>query len=99
MTISQISEEQERALEEMCGPINVFSQIVPEKDKDGDRDEEWVKLTNETEQLVILGLLTEITDDHKQRLAEVFIETNRHYRVFEITPVGKAMFGGKLYKC
>ena len=97
--ISEITAEQVRALEEMCGAISVFSQIVPEQDKDGDRYTEWMQVTAETGQLVILGLVKEITDDHKQRLAEVFIETNRHYRVFEITPVGKAMFGGKLYKC
>ena len=97
--ISEITEGQVRSLEEMCGDISVFSQIVPEQDKDGDRYDEWMKLTAETWQLVILGLIKEITDDHKQRLGEAFLETNRHYRVFEITPVGKAMFGGKLYKC
>ncbi len=97
--ITEITAEQVRALEEMCGPINVFSQIVPEKEKDGNRYEEWIQLTAETEQLVILGLIREITKDHTQRLGEVFLETNRHYRVFEITPVGKAMFGGKTYKC
>lgn len=92
MGIPQINEEQVRDLQNMCGPITAFSQVVPEEKLDGPNYAVFMDKTRDTEQLVILELVKEITDSCGDKLAEIYSMTNRRFRVFEITDIGRAMF-------
>lgn len=92
MAIPQINKEQVETLVNMCGPIDAFSQVVPSKDADGTNYEVFMDKTRDTEQLVILGLIKEITDSCTEKLANIYSMTNRMFRVFEITDVGRKMF-------
>jgi hypothetical protein len=92
MSIPQINKEQIQTLMGMVGPIDAFSQVVPSKDADGDSYEGIMESVRDTEQLVILGLIKEITDDCGDKLANIYAMTNRMFRVFQITDIGRAMF-------
>jgi len=93
MTIPQINEEQVQTLKDMCGSITCFSQVIPNEKEDGTNYPIFMEKTRDTEQLVILGLIKEITDQCGDKLANIYAMTNRMFRVFEITDVGHAMFG------
>lgn len=93
MNIPQINEEQIKDLKAMCGAIDAFSQVVPSQDADGPNYEPFMEKVRDTEQLVILGLIKEITDDCGEKLANIYAMTNRMFRVFQITDIGRAMFG------
>ena len=90
--IPQINEEQVKDLVAMTGPIDAFSQVVPSPDADGPNYEKFMSKVRDTEQLVILGLIKEITDDCGEKLANIYAMTNRMFRVFQITDIGRAMF-------
>lgn len=92
MAIPQLNEEQVKDLHNMCGPINAFSQVVPEEKEDGTNYEVFMNKVRDTEQLVILGLIREITKDCSEKLANIYAMTSRMFRVFEITDMGRAMF-------
>lgn len=92
MGIPQLNEEQVRDLQNMCGPINAFSQVVPEEKTDGPNYVVYMDKVRDTEQLVILGLIKEITDQCSEKLANLYSMTSRMFRVFEITDIGRAMF-------
>lgn len=93
MFIPQINEEQVQTLKNMCGPISAFSQVVPDEKLDGSNYQGFMNGVLDTNQLVILGLVREISDDCKEKLANIYSMTNRLFRVFEITDIGRAMFG------
>jgi hypothetical protein len=92
MGIPQINESQVQRLVNMCGAINAFSEVVPEEKLDGPNYEHFMDELRDTEQLVILGLIREITDQCGEKLANIYSMTSRMFRVFEITNVGRAMF-------
>ena len=92
--IPEINADQVLVLQSMCGTINAISQCVPEESKDGELYKEGMDKLRDTEQLVILGLLKEVSEENNMKLAEIFSMTGRLFRVFEITDVGKAMFSG-----
>ena len=93
MVFPQLNEEQVRDLRNMCGPIDAFSQIIPNEQADGNNYERFMEKVRDTEQLAILGLIAEITDQCGEKIANIYATTNRMFRVFQITDVGKAMFG------
>ena len=93
--IPEVNAEQVLVLQSMCGTISAISQCVPEESKDGDLYKDGMEKLRDTEQLVILGLLKEISNDNSMKLAEIFSMTGRLFRVFEITAAGKAMFSGE----
>ncbi len=92
MGFPQINEEQVKTLQDMCGAISAFSQVIPDEKIDGTDYAIFMDKTRDTEQLVILGLVKEITDQCGDKLANIFSMTGRLFRVFEITEVGRAMF-------
>jgi hypothetical protein len=95
LAIPEINEAQLHTLREMVTGTQAFSQIVPQADKDSPKDyEAWLKGEAETEHLVQLGLVKEITEACSSQLANVFLQTNRKFKIFEITPVGMKMFSG-----
>lgn len=92
MAFPQINEEQVQTLKDMCGAIGAFSQVVPEEKADGPNYTVFMDKVRDTEQLVILGLIREITKDCGEKLANIYSMTSRMFRVFEITDIGRAMF-------
>ena len=95
MAIPQINAEQVAALVEMATGVGAISIVVP--DATLDTFDKYNILTAELcdlNQLVILGLLEEITDQCGDKLATMYAMTQRRFRVFEITKTGRMMFDG-----
>jgi hypothetical protein len=95
MNIPELNEAQVHALCEMVHGTQAFSQIVPDEEKDSAKDyTAWMKGVGETQQLVDLGLVTEVTEKCSSQLANVFLQTNRKFRIFEATKETTLMFSG-----
>jgi hypothetical protein len=95
MAIPQINSEQVSALTGMATGYGAISVVVPDAKLDG--YDKYNTLTAELcdlNQLVILGLLKDITDQCGDKLATMYAMSNRHFRIFEITEVGRKMFDG-----
>lgn len=95
MPFPQINTEQVAALTEMATGDGAISVLVPDTQKDSYT--KYNLLTAELcdlNQLVILGLLKEITEECSDKLAEMFAKVHRMFRVFEITDIGRKMFDG-----
>ena len=95
MSIPELNEAQVHTLYEMIAGTDAFSQIVPDESRDSAKDyAAWIKGVGETDQLVELGLVKEITEQCSSQLANVFLQTNRKFRIFETSEVGRLMFSG-----
>jgi hypothetical protein len=93
--VPEINAAQLHTLKEMVKGTNAFSQLVPDETKDSAKDNAaWTKGLAETQQLVDLGLIKEITDQCNDQLANVFLQTQRKFRIFETTDITKQMFSG-----
>jgi hypothetical protein len=95
MAFPQINEEQVSALTGMSTGLGAISVAVPDMKKDS--YESYNLMTAELcdlNQLVILGLLKEITDQCGDKLATMYAMSNRHFRIFEITEIGRKLFDG-----
>ena len=95
MSIPQLNAEQVALLESMANGLGAFSQAVPDPKLDTVNDyHEAMRTMMDNEQLVILGLIKEITEEPatKDKLATIFAMTNRLFRVYELTTTGKLMF-------
>lgn len=95
MAIPQINTEQVDALEGMATGMGAISIVVPDTKKDS--YEKYQSLTAELcdlTQLVILGLLKEITDQCSEKLATMWAMSQRNFRIFEITDIGRKLFDG-----
>lgn len=96
MAIPQINAEQESALLEMVAGMGAISVVVP--DTKQDNYEKYNLLSAELcdlNQLVILGLIKDITEQCGDKLATMFALSNRLFRIFEITHTGRLMFDGQ----
>lgn len=94
MLIPEITESQLNLMNQVCFDPNmsVFSQT---HSKEGDAPEEATMLDKgkaDTEYLVSLGFLKEITENHLEKINEVCKKTNRTWLVYEVTAMGRAMF-------
>jgi hypothetical protein len=95
MAIPQLNQEQVNILESMVAGFGAISVVVP--DTKQDTYERYNLLTAELcdlTQLVILGLLKEITDLQGDKLATMYAMSNRNFRIFEVTAVGRQLFDG-----
>ena len=95
MAFPQLNTEQVSALTAMATGDGAISVLVPDTQKDNYT--KYNLLTAELcdlNQLVIMGLLKEITEECSDKLAEMFAKVHRLFRVFEITEIGKKMFDG-----
>lgn len=95
MTIPQINTEQMDAMVGMATGLGAISVVVP--DAKQDTYERYKLLTAELcdlTQLMILGLLKEITDQCSEKLATMYAMSNRNFRIFEITTIGRTLFDG-----
>src|ERR1035437_3850981 len=92
--IPEITESQVKAMLMLCNDPNmsVFSQSAP-KDSDPLALQCVMRQgAKDTEHLVSLKLLKEITADHQEQIEKTNAESGRTWRVFEITALGRAMF-------
>lgn len=95
MAIPEINQYQVDALVDMATGIGGASLPVP--DSKLDSYDHYSKLTSELcdlNQLVILGLLKDITKDCGEKLATMYAMSGRQFRVYQITETGKSMFSG-----
>ena len=97
VSIPQLNAEQVALLESMVNGLGAFSQALPDPKLDTVNDyHEAMRTMMDNEQLVILGLIKEITEEPatKDKLATIFAMTNRLFRVYELTEIGRKMFDG-----
>ena len=97
MSIPQLNAEQVALLESMVNGLGAFSQVIPDAKLESYKDyTEAMEVVRDNEQLVILGLIKEITEEPttKDKLATIFAMTNLLFRVYEITEIGRKMFSG-----
>ena len=95
MAIPEINEAQATALTEMVQGLGAVSMPVP--DATLDSYAKYNSLQDELcdlNQLVILGLLKDITSDCGDKLATMYSMSNRHFRIFEVTQISRYMFDG-----
>lgn len=95
MATPQINQDQVDALTGMATGLGAISVAVPDMKKDS--YESYNLMTSEIcdlNQLVILGLVKEITDQCSDKLATMYAMSQRNFRVFEITDIGRRMFDG-----
>ena len=93
-SIPEITESQITTMTQVCYDPNmsVFTQAYPIPGDPMDMSIAMERSTKDTEHLCSLGFLRDITADHQARLDELKISSGREWRVFEITPMGRAMF-------
>jgi hypothetical protein len=97
MAIPSITAKQVVLLTEKVQGIGAFSQAVPDPKLDAANIyEPAMEELRETEQLVILGLLKEITDEPacKDKLVTLYAMTSRLFRIFEVTDISRRLFDG-----
>ena len=97
VSIPQLNAEQVALLTSMATGVGAFSQVIPDAKLESYKDyTEAMEVVRDNEQLVILGLIKEITDEEaiKEKMANIYAMTSRLWRVYEITAIGKAMFDG-----
>jgi hypothetical protein len=97
VSIPQLNAEQVALLTSMATGVGAFSQVIPDAKLDSYKDyTDAMEVVRDNEQLVILGLVKEITDEEaiKEKMANIYAMTSRLWRVYEITAIGKAMFDG-----
>lgn len=94
MEIPEISESQLSLINEMCTVPNmdVFSQASPIPSDPLQESIQALQSARDVEALIALGLVKEITSDHQAQLRETETKTGRKWKVFQIQPLGRAMF-------
>ena len=97
MSIPELTAQQVALLTEIVQGLGAFSQAVPDPKLDSAKTyEDAMEVLRENEQLIILGLLKEITDDPicKDKLVTLFAMTGRLFRVYEVTDITRKLFDG-----
>jgi hypothetical protein len=95
MSFPQLNQSQVATLSEMSNGTGAFVQAVPDPKKDlAATYIEAMEAVRDNEQLVILGLIKEITDQCGEKLSEMYAATGHLARVFQITEIGQKMFEG-----
>ena len=94
MEIPSITESQLQTMITICAnpDMSVFSQSSP---KDTDPLALQCKMQEserDIEHLLSLNFLKEITDNHREQIDRTNAESGRNWRVFEVCPLGRAMF-------
>jgi len=95
--IPELNVEQVTLLTNMASGLGAFSQVVPDPKLDKASDYETIiESVRDNEQLVILGLIKELTDEPstKEKIVTLFSMTGRMFRVFEITDIARKLFDG-----
>jgi len=90
--IPELKASQVKTLRDTCAEFGAFSQVVPEEKLDGPEFNEAMEEIRNTEQLLILGLIKEITEEHKEKVGRLLSITGRQFRIFQMTDIGTVMF-------
>jgi hypothetical protein len=92
--IPQLTEFQVRSLEDVArATIPTYLLIVPNTLLDTqDRFDLYRQSNAETDDLIELGLLTDVSANHADAIKSHLNKGGREFRVLQITPTGKAMF-------
>jgi hypothetical protein len=95
MGIPQLNKSQVTTLMDLANGMGAFSQAIPDPKLDLAADyEAAMETVRDNEQMLILGLIRDITDQCGDKLAIMYSMTSRLFRVFQITDVGQKMFEG-----
>lgn len=73
-------------------PITTYMLIRPNASDTEEDQQCWVKNNRETDELVEMGLLVDVSKMCQEQIDAHFRTSGRVFRVFRITPTGKAMF-------
>jgi hypothetical protein len=93
MTLPEITEDQLGLINEVCGAYaGVFSQCDPIPGDPLFEAALVVEAQKHIDYLIGLGLLKEITGDHKEQIEEQNRKSGHVWRVYSVTPLGRAMF-------
>lgn len=92
--IPEITESQLNLMNQVCFDPNmsVFSQTHSKETDAPEAAAMMDKGKADTEYLLSLGFLEDITDGHRERISEIEKETSRTWRVYKVTAMGRAMF-------
>ena len=92
MDIPEINERQHNTLKLIC-TTGAYSQIVPDVERDSLQNfQTYSRGAQDTEELMNLGFIEEITDNCSDVLDRIFLANGRRFRVFALTPLGRVMF-------
>jgi len=94
MEIPSITESQLKLLMDICydPAMSVFSQcnhLPTDAVEDALKN---IEAQKDTQRLVELKLLKEITADHKEQIEKLGVQTGRIWRIYSLEPLGRAMF-------
>jgi hypothetical protein len=93
MNVPEITKEQLELINEVCGPFEgVFSQCDPIPGDPLFQAALVIEAQKHVDHLIGLGLLKEITGDHKEQIEEQNRKSGRVWRVYSVTPLGRSMF-------
>jgi len=92
MAIPTLKASQVKTLEDACQQTGSFAQVEPVESLDGTLFDAAMEELRDTEQMLILGLIKEITKEQGEKVGKLLCMTGRTYRVFQLTAVGCAMF-------
>jgi hypothetical protein len=98
MEIPEITESQLKLLMEVCydPAMSVFSQcnhLPTDNIEDATKN---IEAQKDTQRLIELKLLREITEDHKEQIEQMGIRTGRVWHVYQLEPLGRALFQAQL---
>ena len=93
MNVPEITEDELGLINEVCGAYaGVFSQCDPIPGDPLFQAALVIEAQKHVDHLIGLGLLKEITGDHKEQIEEQNRKSGRVWRVYSVTPLGRAMF-------
>ncbi len=93
--IHSVTESQVALMRLVCfdPSMDVFSQTTPKPTDPLQSAIEMKQAADDAAHLVSLGFLKNITQDHQERIDQMGANTGRTWNVFQITALGRAMFG------
>jgi len=94
MEIPEITERQLMLIVGACQDVemNVFCQCNPLPTDDFGIACKTIEAAADVEALIGLKFVKEITSEQQEKVNEQNLKTGRVWRVFEVTPLGRAMF-------
>jgi hypothetical protein len=93
MEIPEINEFQLQSLKEAAeSSCPVYQMVRPNRSDPLDRVERWQKNNDDTDELVKLGLLADVTHEFRKQVEASVKDNGRDFRVFAITDLGRVLF-------
>jgi hypothetical protein len=93
MNIPEITPFQLRSLEDVANTACPFYMMILPSDSDATEQQKRLDKNNrETDELVALGMLENISLQFGKQIAQSILESGRNFRVFRITDLGRLLF-------